>query len=136
MRKKYEAPGMMEWHPVIAAGRSRVMVSFEGGHFSGRGQTPATYETSDPAVQILLESSDLFKSGRIRLAAGFKKEVAKDTSPRRKGSPHLKQMEFADLEKARDFLAIDNRIPKSKVLTVDDCVKAAAGIGIDLRIMS
>lgn len=70
MKKRYEVRGMMEWHTVFAAGRSRIRVSFIGGHLCGGGSTPAVYETSDPVVQKVIERSGAFRSGRIRLAKG------------------------------------------------------------------
>lgn len=68
MKKRYEVSGMMEWHPVFNIGRTRMRVPFTGGHLCGGGITPATYETSDPVVQAVIEDSAAFRSKRIRLA--------------------------------------------------------------------
>lgn len=68
MKKRYEVRGMMEWHPVFNVGRTRIAVSFTGGHLCGGGTTPAVFETDNPVVQAVIENSDAFRSNRIRLA--------------------------------------------------------------------
>ncbi|MBO5445672.1 MAG: hypothetical protein J5995_10085 [Muribaculaceae bacterium] len=68
MKKRYEVSGMMEWHPVFCIGRTRMRVSFTGGHLCGGGTTPASYETDDPVVQAVIEGSAEFRRKRIRLA--------------------------------------------------------------------
>lgn len=64
--KTYEAPGMMEWHPVFKVGRMRLQLPFVGGHFCGGASSCATFTTGDPVVQMIIESSEAWKSGRIR----------------------------------------------------------------------
>lgn len=137
MKKIYEAPGMMEWYPEIAVGRGRVKLSFEGGHFSGRGHTPATFETSDPAVQTLIENSSPFKIGKIRLAAGFKRGIMISepaATAVEEGRKPLKEKAFDNLAEAIDFLTVDMKIPASEVMGPEECVKAAERIGIKLKI--
>lgn len=68
MRKRYEVRGMMEWHPLFEAGRARLHVAFTGGHLGDGCSVPAAFETGDPVVQRVIESSKEFRSGRIRLA--------------------------------------------------------------------
>lgn len=134
MRKIYEAPGMMEWHPEIIVGRSRIKVSFEGGHFSGKGRTPATFETSDPVVQTVLENSAPFISGRIRLAPGFRKGITLPASGGKGSVTTLNEMVFDNLSAARDYLTFEKNIPASEVMDAGDCVKVAAKVGINLKI--
>lgn len=66
-KKRYDVRGMMEWHPVFSAGRSRLQVSFTGGHLCGGASTPASFETEDPVVQAIIEGSKAFKTGRITI---------------------------------------------------------------------
>ncbi len=65
--KTYEAPGMMEWHPVFVVGRTRLQLPFVGGHFCGGATCAATFQTSDPVVQKIIENSVAFKSDKIVL---------------------------------------------------------------------
>lgn len=56
---------LMEWHALIPAGAGKIRVQFTGGSYSGFGQKPATFTTSDPVMMRLIEDSDYFKSGQI-----------------------------------------------------------------------
>lgn len=131
MNKRYEAPGMMEWHPVIAVGRSRLRIPFEGGFFSGRGQSPAIFETSDEALQTMIEASALYEKGRIRLAPGFTPGAAAKETGKRSAA---RKMEFANLEQARDYLIMQKGAKRTSLLTASGCVETAAEFGIALNI--
>lgn len=67
MRKTYGAPGLMEWHAIIPAGRSSVRVNFNGGSMSGYGSFPARFSTDNEALQKLIERSSYFSEKRIML---------------------------------------------------------------------
>ena len=118
---------MMEWHPVFRVGRSRVQVSFTGGHLCGGGVTPASFETSDPVVQKVIEDSAAFRSGRIKVIAGCERRGSTRNPPE-------VSMEFDDLDKAADFLQHKKGIPLDRVITLDQCVAEAKLIGIELKI--
>lgn len=64
-KKTYGVSGLMEWTVLIPAGSMFLRVCFSGGTLTGYGISPATFTTSDPAVQRIIEGSDLFRSGRI-----------------------------------------------------------------------
>lgn len=59
---------MMEWVALIPTPCNMMRIRFSGGSLSGYGVTPATYSTDNPAIQHLIENSDFFRSGRIRLS--------------------------------------------------------------------
>jgi hypothetical protein len=61
--KKYGAIGVMEW-PV---GKATVHVEFKGGFENKFGIHPATFMTTDPIVQTVIERSYYFVSGKITL---------------------------------------------------------------------
>ena len=67
MKKRYEVKGMMEWHPVFKIGRGTLQVSFTGGYLCGGARTSASFETSDPVVQKVIECSKPYRSQKIRL---------------------------------------------------------------------
>ena len=147
-KKRYEVRGMMEWHPVFRAGLTRVQVSFTGGHLCGGASTAASFETSDPVVQLLIERSEAFRSGRITLRSCSSSGLlpastapegprAVSVAPRREGdipSPHETVMEFEDLDKASDFLQRYKGIRIDDIVTRDQCVAEARRFGIDLKI--
>ena len=155
-RKRYEVRGMMEWHPVFRAGRTRLRVSFTGGHLCGGAATPACFETADEVVQKVIESSAAFRSGSIVCRAVGDvprrqgapeapkaeppKEVAaeapeaKAPTAHRSGGMPLTVMEFDSHQKAADFLQDRKGLTVDRVLTVGQCKAEALLLGIDLRI--
>lgn len=160
--KRYEVRGMMEWHPMFAAGKARIQVSFTGGHLGEGCVTPARYETSDPVVQKVIENSSAFKSGRIRLAFAKTEKVSSVAAPRptnNVASHHvsvcdvpnaginvvkddkppvlrkkLETFEFEDIDAAREFLAGPKRVPKSRLFDKSDILREAHILGFDISL--
>ena len=138
-RKTYEVKGMMEWHPVFTVGRTRIQVPFTGGHLGEGSVTAATFETSDSAVQTVIERSDAFRSGRIRLrhTAGMKHHAAGNSPdmPDRKVSG-LIEMEFDSIGMASDFLQYDKGVPVERLMDEASCRAEARRLGFVIRIPS
>ena len=65
--KKYGAIGVMEWQLNLPVGKATVHVEFKGGFENKYGIHPATFMTTDPIVQTVIERSYYFVSGRITL---------------------------------------------------------------------
>ena len=65
--KKYGAIGVMEWHLNLPVGKATVHVEFKGGFENKYGIHPATFMTTDPIVQTVIERSYYFASGKIKL---------------------------------------------------------------------
>ncbi len=83
-RKRYEVMGMMEWHPEFMVGKTRLQISFTGGHLCSGAHTPAVFETADPVVQKIIERSEAFRSRRIRI--GAKVEIPDDGANKANGA--------------------------------------------------
>lgn len=66
-RVTYGVYNLVEWQAAIRMGKARVKVPFTGGAITTQGVTPATFTTSDPVVQLAIECSVEFKSGRIKI---------------------------------------------------------------------
>ena len=66
-KKTYIVRGLLEWKALLPAGGARIRVSFSGGKMGSSGLSPARFETSDPAMQHIIESSDSFRIGKIVL---------------------------------------------------------------------
>lgn len=77
-KKTYGAPNYMDWVAQIKAGSATVRVHFTGGALSVYGVTPAEYTTSNAFIQTVIEKSQYFKQGRIKLLKSV--EIA-DTTP-------------------------------------------------------
>lgn len=65
--KKYGAIGVMEWQLNLPVGKATVHVEFKGGFENKYGIHPATFMTTDPIVQTVIERSYYFASGKIEL---------------------------------------------------------------------
>ena len=65
--KKYGAIGVMEWQINLPVGKATVHVEFKGGFENKYGIHPATFMTTDPIVQTVIERSYYFASGKIKL---------------------------------------------------------------------
>ena len=143
MRKKYEVRGMMEWHPEFKVGKTRIKVSFTGGHLCGGASTPAVFETSDPVVQTVIEKSAAFRSGKIRLGAIVESKDpeipnrnngSKDADIPPDPSP-VKEfvLEYDDIEEVYDFLQHQKGVPLERLCSPDSCQTEAKRLGIILK---
>ena len=65
--KKYGAIGVMEWQLNLPVGKATIHVEFKGGFENKYGIHPATFMTTDPIVQTVIERSYYFASGKIKL---------------------------------------------------------------------
>lgn len=96
--KKYGTFGLMEWKAVIKAGRATLHIHFTGGHDNEYGIIPATYRTSDPIIQHIIEHSNFFAEGKIRLVD----EVDMGESPEEKEMRERKEREEKEKAKAKE----------------------------------
>lgn len=141
MKKRYEVRGMMEWHPVFKAGRTLLQVSFTGGCLCGGATTPAAFETSDPVVQKVIESSQAFRSKKITVG-DLKEEHAKEEQA---SSPAVKEavysagrepchsiFEYSDEEDIYEFLHYEKGVPLENMKEKGSCYLEAERLGIRL----
>lgn len=97
-KKKYGVFGLLEYHAVLPLGGGSVRVDFKHGSISARGIDPATFTTENEVVQQLIEDSDKFKSGRIKLIEKRVIGVVKDESesaPDELSYPDVKNSQMA-----------------------------------------
>ncbi len=140
-RIKYEVKGMMEWHPIFRVGRSKLRVSFTGGHLCGGACTPASFETSDPVVQAVIENSSAFRSRRIRI--GDVRELDDSLMPMSSGAsvalnaakPSVKEeiFEYSDIEDIYEFLQHQKGLSMVQLSSKDSCFREAKKLGIVLK---
>lgn len=152
---------MMEWHPVFTVGKTRIQVPFTGGYLSDGAVTPATFETSDPVVQTVIERSAAYKSNRIRLRsqmdipglttpkiAATKPQIAQEASEKAQKSPEiatlpifpeeeapdLKVLEFDSWQLASDSLQYDYKVPLELLKDEASCMAEARKLGLELKL--
>lgn len=66
-RKTYGMEGLLEWHGSVNCGGVRMKVAFTNGSATAWGVAPATFTTEDELTQHIMENSNLFKDGRIKI---------------------------------------------------------------------
>ncbi len=145
MKKTYEVRGMMEWHPVFTVGKTRIQVSFTGGYLSDGAVTPATFETSDPVVQTIIERSAAYKSNRIRLRSQIDIPVSPpkmaalpvvtEEVPSQLDVPsELKVLEYDSWQLASDGLHYDYKVPLELLKDEESCKAEARKLGFELKL--
>ncbi len=65
--KTYGIKGLLEKHCVLKAGGMKMRVSFTNGTLTSNGVAPATFTTSDPLTQFVIENCDKFKRREIEV---------------------------------------------------------------------
>lgn len=65
--KTYGIKGLLEKHCVLKAGGMTMKVSFTNGTLTTYGIAPATFTTSDPLTQFVIEHCDKFKRKEIEI---------------------------------------------------------------------
>lgn len=72
LKKTYEIFGMVEQSCVFKAGSGFIRVDFRNGSLATSGVVPATFTTKDRAIQTVIENSEKFKNGVIKLGKSVK----------------------------------------------------------------
>lgn len=67
MMKTYGMNGLLEWHGAVHSNGIKMKVDFTNGTVTAYGVAPATFITKSKLTQAIMENSDEFKSGRIKL---------------------------------------------------------------------
>ena len=106
-KKTYGINGLLEWHGSIKSGDIKMKVSFTNGGVTAWGVAPATFTTSDELTQHIIEHSEQFVDGKIKLirsvslgpAAEVDKKTVTDIEEVRKVVPD---------EKLREVLSVYN----------------------------
>lgn len=111
----YGVIGINEWHTNIPLGKASVRVSFTGGATTLNGVIPASYTTDNPIVQMAIERSQAFLSGKIKKIRSYAtdEEIQIEVNP-----PKPSQ----DATKATPADSTTTTIPTSESKESDDMV--------------
>lgn len=135
--KTYGVYGLMDWQPIIRVGRAKFCPLFTGGGATAYGQTPAKYATSNEVCQRIIENSDYFKSGHIKLLYSNEIEEAKDlevcAESHDDGAEYVEK-EFPSMGDAASYVADSFGTPKSKLRTRDAIVSAGKAHNVNIKI--
>lgn len=135
--KTYGVYGLMDWQPIIRVGRAKFCPLFTGGGATAYGQTPAKYATSNEVCQRIIENSDYFKSGHIKLLYTNEIEEAKDlevcAESHDDGAEYVEKV-FPSMGDAASYVADSFGTPKSKLRTRDAIVSAGKAHNVNIKI--
>ena len=138
---------MMEWHPVFKIGRGTLQVSFTGGYLCGGARTSASFETSDPVVQKVIECSKPYRSQKIRLVyteASCQGQDSRSQIPEARGqSPDSEAnpqppkeseiFEYTKEEEIYEYLQHTCGVSVDDLSVEGSCFEEAQRLGITLR---
>jgi hypothetical protein len=132
--KTYGIFGLLEWHGYVTSGTTRMKVSFTNGSTSAWGVAPATFTTKDALTQHIIENSDQFKGGRIRLVRSV--AIAEPTKPQsaKPQAPNgeTKQLSFSYNDEAKDYLVENFGAERAKIMTRRQIEDFAKSKGIEI----
>lgn len=127
VKKTYGAHGMIEWHPVIKAGKVDFHFEFSGGALNAYGVTPAEFTTSDKVLQHVIEQSAYFKQGRIKLLRKMEIAEAKPIAKVAEGR------EVNGYEEAKRVMKDEYGIDWKQLRTQEQVKKMAEQIGLLIK---
>lgn len=154
--KTYGVTGLMEWQPIIYAGKATFKPHFTGGAMSSYGVTPAKYTTSNSVFQHIIENSTYFKNGRIELLYetddgkkdarrhiptpkdldeaipenAVTDDMTEEHTDKHETGDKLEDVEVSDMETAKDYLMDNYGIDRSTLRTLKATTATAAKHGI------
>ena len=99
--KVYGVNGLMEWHCQIATGGATFHFEFVDGIMTAHGSTPAKFKTDNILFQSIIENSNYFKNGRIKL---LKTIVLEADEPKEVVKDEVKKINVSCLEDAKQIL--------------------------------
>lgn len=106
-KKIYGVSGLMEWQCLIVAGGVKYHFPFTEGAMTAFGVTAARYATDNPIFQNVIENSELFKKGRIKLLKTIPLEVEVVEDKEVSAPKQMLVVNVPSLEDAKQYL-VDN----------------------------
>lgn len=160
IQKTYGIDNLVDWKAQLSVGKARVIVHFSGGAITRFGVTPAEFSTKDPLVQHVIENSQHFINGKIKLlrqvelpgSSSTTKPVKKasaptvtdpaptvtdpDTSdltpdPDPEQSAPLTSVEVSCLQDAQDYLKENFQVPNRAASSYEKAKAIAAEHGVE-----
>lgn len=116
LRKTYGVPGKIETVMVLKSGKNDVVINFKGGSIVDFARHPASYATTNPIHQAIIENSAEFKRGEIKLLSVI--EIGETAAaPKKSGAGVKEYPEVTGTQKAIEVLkeyGVDAALIKTK----------------------
>lgn len=132
LRKTYGVPGKIETIMVIKAGNTDVVINFKGGSIVDFARKPASYSTTDPIHQAIIENSVQFKRGEIKLLSAFEVGEPTKTPTKTVGGNTKDYPEVTSTQKAIEVLK-EYGVDAALIKTKTDAKRFAAELNISFQ---
>ena len=124
LRKTYGVPGKIETVMVLKSGKNDVVINFKGGSIVDFARHPASYATTNPIHQAIIENSAEFKRGEIKLLSCI--EIGETAAAPKKSGVGVKEYpEVTGTQKAIEVLK-EYGVDAASVKTKADAKRFAA----------
>lgn len=113
---------------VLKSGKNVVVINFKGGSIVDFARHPASYATTNPIHQAIIENSAEFKRGEIKLLSCI--EIGETAAAPKKSGAGVK--EYPDVTKTQDAIEVLKGlgVDPANVKTKADAKKYAAELNI------
>ena len=129
--KIYGINGLLEWHGTLNSNGIRMKVDFTNGSTTAYGVAPATFMTKDEVTQNVVENSNEFKSGRIKLLRTVPLEKEEPAKSKEEAKSTTKEYpEVTGTQKAKEVLQNEYGYDTSQIRSKADAHEAAKKYGI------
>lgn len=129
MRKEYAIKGVVERFISVPLGKGSVTLHFQGGAIDSALRRDATFSTTNPVEQAIVERLPEFKKGVIRLVRTIGTEPAKVAKPAKVAEQAGVIDEVTTLQQARQYL-IEKGVSIEKLQNKADIKACAAEMNI------
>lgn len=127
--KIYGIHGLLEWHGTIHSHGIKMQVDFTNGSTTAYGVAPATFMTKDELTQRIIENSEEFKSGRIRIERTVPIEEDKKPAEAKK-SGEKAYPEVTGTQKAKEILQKVYNYDVTNIRSKAEAIEAAKKLNI------
>lgn len=124
LRKTYGVPGKIETVMVLKSGKNNVVINFKGGSIVDFARHPASYATTNPIHQAIIENSAEFKRGEIKLLSVI--EIGETAAAPKKSGAGVK--EYPEITKTQEAIEVlkEYGVDSAEVKTKADAKRFAA----------
>lgn len=139
MTKKYGINNTSECVVRIPVGKTDVVCNFADGNLQSREPIPASYTTSNPIIQHVIECSEMFKGGKIFLIMEYDngaEELPAKVEPEKPKKAKAEPKKARTVESVKTFgdavtmLMTENGVVASDLTSLDSVLKKAAELNI------
>lgn len=138
MTKKYGIKNTSECVIRIPVGKSVVICNFVDGNLQSREPIPASYTTTNPIIQHVIEHCEMFMGGKIFLMAEYD-NGAEETEPVKVAPEKPKKTKTRKVKvnesvttfgEAVTALMMEDGVKVSELSDVESCLRVAEELGI------